>query len=183
MKTIWLTGISGAGKSTIANLYKTKFDKSVILIDGDVIRNTINAHLGFTSEDRNKNIETCARICKMLNDDGHFVIASISSPLEKQREIAKKIIGKQNFFLVYVACSIDGATSRDPKGLYARYFKGEIKNMAGLDLPYEAPENPILTLNTEYFDALSCVKTLRATFLKHKFERNGTIDSIQHEIN
>jgi adenylylsulfate kinase-like enzyme len=89
MKTIWLTGISAAGKSTIANLLRKTYKGSFIIIDGDAIRKTINSHLGFTNEDRDKNVETAARICKMLNDDGHLVVATISSPLAKQRESAR----------------------------------------------------------------------------------------------
>ena len=166
MKTIWLTGISAAGKSTIANLCRDKHYKNAIIVDGDAIRRTINPHLGFTNADRDKNVETAARICRLLNDDGHLVIATISSPLIKQRENAKKIIGKENFILVYVACSIEGAISRDPKNLYAKYYKGEITNMAGLDAPYEAPDDADLTLNTEYFDLSTSVKTLKNYLLK-----------------
>ena len=161
MKTIWLTGISAAGKSTIANTLRQSFKGKFIIVDGDSIRKTINPHLGFSNEDRDKNIETAARICKLLNDDGHLVIATISSPLNKQREMASKIIGKENFLLVYVACSIEAAISRDPKNLYSKFYKGEIINMAGLDTPYEAPDDADLTLNTEYFDVKTSVKTLK----------------------
>ena len=182
MKTIWLTGISAAGKTTIANLYRDKYNESVIIIDGDSIRKTINAHLGFTQADRDKNIETAARICKLLNDDGHLVIATISSPLEKQREMAKKIVGENNFFLVYVACSIEAAIGRDPKGLYQKYYKGEIKNMAGLDMPYEAPSDASLTLNTEYFDILTSVKTLKIAITKNNYLNDEHSNSLQHKI-
>ena len=161
MKTIWLTGISAAGKSTIANTLRQSFKGKFIIVDGDSIRKTINSHLGFSNEDRDKNIETAARICRLLNDDGHLVIATISSPLNKQREMASKIIGKENFLLVYVACSIEAAISRDPKNLYSKFYKGEIINMAGLDTPYEAPDDADLTLNTEYFDVKTSVKTLK----------------------
>ena len=161
MKTIWLTGISAAGKSTIANTLRQSFKGKFIIVDGDSIRKTINPHLGFSNEDRDKNIEAAARICRLLNDDGHLVIATISSPLNKQREMASKIIGKENFLLVYVACSIEAAISRDPKNLYSKFYKGEIINMAGLDTPYEAPDNADLTLNTEYFDVKTSVKTLK----------------------
>ena len=161
MKTIWLTGISAAGKSTIANTLRQSFKGKFIIVDGESIRKTINPHLGFSNEDRDKNIETAARICRLLNDDGHLVIATISSPLNKQREMASKIIGKENFLLVYVACSIEAAISRDPKNLYSKFYKGEIINMAGLDTPYEAPDDADLTLNTEYFDVKTSVKTLK----------------------
>jgi len=169
MKTIWLTGISGAGKTTIANLLRESYKSSFIIIDGDAIRNSINSHLGFTTEDRDKNVETTAKICKMLNDDGHLVIATISSSLAKQREIAKKIIGKENFLLVYVACSIEGAISRDPKNLYSMYYKGEIVNMAGLDAPYEVPDDANITLNTEYFTSIQSVRTLKSFIYKNIF--------------
>jgi adenylylsulfate kinase len=167
MKTIWLTGISAAGKSTIANLLRKTHKGSFIIIDGDAIRKTINSHLGFTNEDRDKNVETAARICKMLNDDGHLVVATISSPLAKQRESAKKIIGKENFLLVYVACSIEAAISRDPKNLYSKYYSGEIVNMAGLDAPYEVPNDANITLNTEYFTPVQSVKTLKLFIYKN----------------
>jgi len=169
MKTIWLTGISGAGKTTIANLLRESYKGSFIIIDGDAIRKSINSHLGFTNEDRDKNVETAAKICKMLNDDGHLVIATISSPLAKQRDIARKIIGKENFLLVYVACSIEGAISRDPKNLYSMYYKGEIVNMAGLDAPYEVPDDANITLNTEYFTAIQSVRTLKSFIYKNTY--------------
>lgn len=167
MKTIWLTGISAAGKSTIANYLRKTYKGSFIIIDGDAIRKTINSHLGFSNEDRDKNVETAARICKMLNDDGHLVVATISSPLTKQRESAKKIIGKENFLLVYVACSIEAAISRDPKNLYSKYYRGEIVNMAGLDAPYEVPDDANITLNTEYFTPVQSVKTLKLFIYKN----------------
>lgn len=177
MKTIWLTGISAAGKTTIANLYRETYNKKAIIVDGDAIRKTINPHLGFTNQDRDKNVETAARICKLLNDDGHLVIATISSPLMKQRENAKKIIGKDNFSLVYIACSVEGAISRDPKNLYQRYYKGEIKDMAGLDAPYEVPDNADLTLNTEYFDILTSVKTLK-NYIHKIISYDGSFNTI-----
>lgn len=161
MKTIWLTGISAAGKTTIANVLRENYKGKFVIVDGDMIRKTINPHLGFSNEDRDKNVETAARICRLLNDDGHLVVATISSPLNKQREMAKKIIGKENFSLIYVACSIEAAISRDPKNLYLKYYAGEIINMAGLDAPYEVPDDADLTLNTEYFDVKTSVKTLK----------------------
>ena len=172
MKTIWLTGISAAGKTTIANLLREKYKEKFVIVDGDSIRKTINPHLGFTNEDRDKNVETAARICKLLNDDGHLVVATISSPLNKQREMAKKIIGKENFLLVYVACSIEAAISRDPKNLYSKFYAGEIINMAGLDAPYDAPDDADLTLNTEYFDVKTSVKTLKTYLLRHIIYRD-----------
>jgi len=177
MKTIWLTGISAAGKTTIANLYRDKYNKKAIIVDGDAIRKIINPHLGFTNADRDKNVETAARICKLLNDDGHLVIATISSPLSKQRENAAHIIGNENFVLVYVACSIEAAISRDPKNLYAKFYKGEITNMAGLDAPYEAPDDADLTLNTEYFDTTSSVRTLKNYILK-QITYDGSFDTL-----
>lgn len=166
MRTIWLTGISGAGKSTIAKVYRSLYNPHLVIIDGDEIRKTINSHLGFDSSDRDRNVETCAKICKLLNDDGHLVIASITSPTEQQREKAEKIIGKDKMFLVYVSCPLETAISRDPKGLYSRYYKGEITNMVGIDIPFQVPDDADLTLNTDFFDVNACVTTLRDSFHK-----------------
>jgi len=166
MRTIWLTGISGAGKSTIAKVYRSLYNPHLVIIDGDEIRKTINPHLGFEGDDRDRNVETAAKICKLLNDDGHLVIATISSPTDKQREKASKIIGKDKMFLVYVCCPLETAIARDPKGLYARYYKGEITNMVGIDIPFEVPDNPDLTLNTDFFDITNCTSTLRDSFHK-----------------
>jgi adenylylsulfate kinase len=148
--TIWLTGLSGAGKTTIAKHLKKKFLTPVhwFIVDGDELRSGINQNLGFSEEDRTENIFRAAHICKMLNDKQISVIACIMSPLEEQRKMAKNIIGKRNFFLAYVKCDIDTLVKRDTKGLYAKYLKKEINNVVGFDLPYETPKNEDICVDT-----------------------------------
>lgn len=163
-KTIWLTGLSGAGKTTLAKHIRFKYTRYAIIIDGDELRKSINADLGFSLEDREKNVTRAAQICKILNDDGHDVIACIMSPSEIQRKKAKEIIGEQKFFLVYVSCDLDTLKKRDTKGLYEKYEKGEIKNMVGIDLPYDVPENPNLVVNTAAFRVEKCGELINKAF-------------------
>lgn len=163
-KTIWLTGLSGAGKTTLAKHIRFKYTRYAIIIDGDELRKSINADLGFSLEDREKNVTRAAQLCKILNDDGHDVIACIMSPSESQRKKAKEIIGEQKFFLVYVSCDLDTLKKRDTKGLYKKYEKGEIKNMVGIDLPYDVPENPNLVVNTAAFRVEKCGELINKAF-------------------
>lgn len=168
MKTIWFTGISGAGKTTLAKYYRNAYNPYAILIDGDEVRKTINSSLGYDSNDRFRNVEMASKICKLINDDGHIALATLSSPSEEQRKRAFNIIGRKNIFLVYVSCPLEIAISRDPKGLYAKYYKNEITNMAGIDIPYEVPEDADLVLNTDFFDIQTCIKTLHESLLKKR---------------
>jgi adenylyl-sulfate kinase len=184
-RTIWLTGLSGAGKTTLAKYLRYNFSLNTVIIDGDELRKTINADLGFTTEDRDKNITRAAQICKMLNDGGHDVIACIMSPLEKQRRQAKQIIGEENFFLVYVSCDIDTLKARDTKGLYKKYELGEIKNMVGIDLPYEVPDNSNVVVNTAAFSLEKSAELISKAYSKfvQKQYGNGDTRSIQPQRN
>jgi adenylyl-sulfate kinase len=150
---IWLTGLSGSGKTTIANalseLLTVKGKKHVIL-DGDVMRRSISADLGFSMKDRAIHAERVARLAKELADQGHFVIVCLISPTSAIREKAKEIIGEERFFLVYVDASIEVCKERDPKGLYAKAEAGEIKGMTGIDSPYEVPEYADIVVS-DYF--------------------------------
>jgi adenylyl-sulfate kinase len=163
-KTIWLSGLSGAGKTTLAKYIRFSFSLNTVIIDGDDLRKTLNADLGFTTEDRNKNVSRAAQICKLLNDGGHDVIACIMSPTESQRQEAKRIIGENRFFLVYVSCDLETLKARDTKGLYAKYQRGDIKNMVGLDIPYEVPENPNVVVNTAAFKVDKCAEIINRAF-------------------
>jgi adenylyl-sulfate kinase len=163
-KTIWLTGLSGAGKSTIAEALKKKYFPDTVIIDGDALRKTINKELGYTEEDRQRNITRAAEICKLINDQGHYCIATMMSPLESQRMMAKHIIGEENFFLVYVSCDIDTLKQRDTKGLYKQFQDGEIKFMVGLDLPFDVPVNPNVVVNTNAMDLHTCIQSIVSSF-------------------
>lgn len=148
---IWLTGLSGAGKTTIAvALEKALHSKGKLtqVLDGDNIRAGINNNLGFSEEDRMENIRRIAEITKLFVNNGIITICCFISPTTNMRSLAKSIIGKNNFVEVYVNTSLETCEKRDVKGLYAKARKGEIKDFTGIDSPFEEPENPSLNLKT-----------------------------------
>jgi adenylyl-sulfate kinase len=155
--TIWLTGMSGAGKTTIAEEIKSREAMgNIVIIDGDDLRKGINSNLGFTDKDRNENVFRASHICKILNDNGIDVMACIMSPTEEQRRIAESVIGKEKFFLTYVMCDIETLIKRDTKGLYQKYLRGEVKNMVGFDLPYEKPNCEQVCVDTQESSVEKC---------------------------
>jgi adenylylsulfate kinase len=148
---IWFTGLSGSGKSTIAIALERKLHKRGILcriLDGDNIRSGINNNLGFTEADRVENIRRIAEVSKLFVDTGIVTLAAFISPNNDIREMAARIIGKDDFVEVYVSTPIEECERRDVKGLYAKARRGEIKNFTGISAPFEAPEHPALTLDT-----------------------------------
>ncbi|MCF7792266.1 MAG: sulfate adenylyltransferase subunit CysN [Victivallales bacterium] len=149
--TVWLTGLSGSGKSTIARALENKLIElgiSAFILDGDNIRHGLNKDLGFSGEDRTENIRRIAEVAKLMNDAGIIVITSFISPFIKDREQAKMIIGKNRFFETSVIADLETCRLRDPKGLYNKAAKGEITNFTGIDSPYEEPEQPVIELDT-----------------------------------
>ena len=151
-KAVWLTGLSGAGKSTIANGLERQLAVSgyfTRVLDGDVIRKGINSDLGFTTEQRYENIRRIAEVNRLFNQTGIITINAFISPTLKIRTLARQIIGKDRFIEVYVNASLQVCIGRDPKGLYKRALAGEIRDFTGMDAPYEAPENPDLVIDTE----------------------------------
>lgn len=148
---IWMTGLSGSGKSTIAEGLEKKLHQNGILsmvLDGDNIRSGINKNLSFSEEDRTENIRRIAEINKLFLDCGIITINCFVSPTLDIREQAKNIIGDTDFNEIYINASFDECAKRDVKGLYAKALKGEIKNFTGLDAPFEAPKNPSLEIKT-----------------------------------
>lgn len=148
---IWMTGLSGSGKSTIAKGLEEKLHQNGILtmvLDGDNVRSGINKNLGFSDEDRIENIRRIAEVTKLFLDCGIVTINCFVSPTQDIRALAKSIIGEQDFHEVYVNASFDECAKRDVKGLYEKALKGEIKNFTGLDAPFEAPEHPALEIKT-----------------------------------
>ncbi len=149
---VWFTGLSGSGKSTIANLVEQRLfeqDIATYALDGDNIRNGINKNLSFSPEDRSENIRRIAEISNLMVDAGLVVLAAFISPYKNDRENIKKIVKDVNFVEVYVNTSVEECERRDVKGLYKKARAGEIKNMTGISAPYEAPENPDIEINTE----------------------------------
>lgn len=149
---LWFTGLSGSGKSTIANVVEQKLHKQGIktyTLDGDNIRKGINSDLTFSPEDRTENIRRIAEIANLLVDAGLVVLAAFVSPYKKDRENIKYIVKDVNFVEIFINTSVEECERRDVKGLYKKARLGEIKNMTGISSPYEAPENPDIEINTE----------------------------------
>lgn len=149
---MWFTGLSGSGKSTIANLVELELHKKGIktyVLDGDNIRKGINKDLTFAPEDRTENIRRIAEIANLMVEAGNVVLAAFVSPYKKDRENVKNILKNSNFVEIYVNTSVEECEKRDVKGLYKKARAGEIKNMTGISAPYEAPENPDLEIITE----------------------------------
>jgi adenylylsulfate kinase len=148
---IWLTGLSGAGKTTLSeHLSKALFEKGFFtqLLDGDQIRNGINNNLGFSDEDRNENIRRIAEISKLFINSGIICINSFISPTDKIRSLAKEIIGSENYFEIYLDVSIEICEKRDVKGLYKAARDGKIKNFTGISSDYEIPTTSDLNIKT-----------------------------------
>ncbi len=151
-KVFWFTGLSGSGKSTIAQgLEKLLFDKGFFnqVLDGDNTRTGINKNLGFSLEDRKENIRRIGEISRLFLDAGIICINSFVSPTHEIRDLAKQIIGEKDFVEIYVNTPLHICEQRDVKGLYAKARAGEIKGFTGIDSPFEAPQNPDLEILTE----------------------------------
>lgn len=149
---LWFTGLSGSGKSTIANIVEQELFKMGIhtyTLDGDNIRKGINNDLTFSPEDRTENIRRIAEVANLMIDAGLVTLAAFVSPYKKDRENIKSIVKDVNFVEIYVNTSVEECERRDVKGLYKKARAGEIKNMTGISAPYEAPENPDIEIKTE----------------------------------
>jgi adenylylsulfate kinase len=149
---LWFTGLSGSGKSTIANLVENAlFDLGIktYALDGDNIRKGINNDLSFSPEDRTENIRRIAEVSNLMVDSGLVVLAAFVSPYKKDRENIRTIVKDVNFVEVYINTSIEECERRDVKGLYKKARAGEIKNMTGISAPYEAPKAPDIEIKTE----------------------------------
>ncbi|MGB7394929.1 MAG: adenylyl-sulfate kinase [Pricia sp.] len=149
---VFFTGLSGSGKSTIANALEIKLFKENIrtyVLDGDNIRRGINRGLTFTPEDRSENNRRIGEIAKLFIDAGTVVLAAFVAPYEKDRQFIRKTVGAKNYVEVFVNTSLEVCEQRDVKGLYEKARKGEIKNMTGISAPYEVPLNPDVELTEE----------------------------------
>jgi adenylylsulfate kinase len=167
--TIWMSGLSGSGKSTIANLLEVELNSKgyhTFILDGDNTRMCLNKDLGFSEEARIENIRRVSEVCKLMNEAGLIVICSFISPFEKNREQAKEIIGN-NFFEVFVDASLETCEMRDPKGLYKKARLGEIKDFTGISSPFESPSRGIMLKNNTEEDLNFNVKFLTELIVKN----------------
>ncbi|BBB33404.1 adenylylsulfate kinase [Thermotomaculum hydrothermale] len=160
---LWFTGLSGSGKSTIANEVEYKLNKSgyhTYLLDGDNLRHGLNKDLGFDYKDRVENIRRVAEVAKLFVDAGVIVLVAFISPFKKEREKARETIGRENFIEIFVDTPLEVCIKRDPKGLYKKALNGEISDFTGIDSPYEKPDNPeihIKTVDTEISEAVKII--------------------------
>ena len=148
--TLWFTGLSGAGKSTLSNLIAEELRRrglKVEILDGDEVRTNLSKGLGFSKEDRDTNIKRIGYVCKLLTRNGVVAISAAISPYKEIRDYNRQQIGR--FVEIYVRCSIEALTQRDVKGLYKKALAGEIQNFTGISDPYEAPEHPEITVDSE----------------------------------
>ncbi|TDQ66203.1 bifunctional enzyme CysN/CysC [Maritalea mobilis] len=162
-RIVWFTGLSGSGKSTIANLLEKRITaegKHTYILDGDNVRHGLNKDLGFTDEDRVENIRRVAEVAKLMADAGLIVLVSFISPFKNERRLAREVAGDIQFIEAYVNTPLEVCAQRDPKGLYARAKAGEIKNFTGLDSPFEAPEQADITLNAAENDPVDLANEL-----------------------
>lgn len=171
--TLWFTGLSGSGKSTISNQLKTILKDKLYILDGDIVRKGLNKDLGFSREDRKENIRRISEVAKLFNEAGFIVIVAFISPYEEDRKSAKEshIDSGLDFKEIYINASLDCCERRDVKGLYKKARNGEIKNFTGISDPYEIPTNPDLVLDTENNTIDECVQ-----IIIHKVLNYSTIE-------
>ena len=165
----WFTGLSGAGKSSIANAVDralTEAGRHAMVLDGDNLRHGLNRDLGFTASDRAENIRRAAETARLMAEAGLVVIVSLISPFRAERETARRIAGDIPFLEVFIDTSLAVCEARDPKGLYDRARAGAIPHFTGISAPYEAPLAPDLTLATDGLSVSDSAKTLIASLMR-----------------
>tara|TARA_B100001540_G_scaffold82811_1_gene74468 strand:+ start:5010 stop:5612 length:603 start_codon:yes stop_codon:yes gene_type:complete len=168
-RVLWFTGLSGSGKSTVANATeKILHDMGIhtYILDGDNVRMGLNKDLGFAPEDRTENIRRITEVSKLFVDSGSLVLTAFISPYRKDRDNARSVIGDEDFIEVFVSADLSVCESRDPKGLYKKARAGEIKGFTGIDAPYEAPENPELVVHTDRHGIEECAQIV-VSYLKN----------------
>ncbi len=169
---IWLTGLSGSGKSTIANELEVhlvkEFNVHTYLLDGDDVRNGLNADLGFSEKDRKENIRRVGEVAKLMYDAGLIVITSFISPFRSDRDGIRNQMESGAFWEVFVSCPLEVCIRRDTKGLYKRAIEGKLENFTGISSPYEPPLSPELVLDTANQNVEACVAAIVKKLLESK---------------
>ncbi|MED1205413.1 adenylyl-sulfate kinase [Heyndrickxia acidicola] len=169
---IWFTGLSGAGKSTIANILNKKLYHQQVrnyLLDGDNLRHGLNKGLGFSEDDRKENIRRTGEVAKLFVDSGTIVLVALISPFKADRDLVRESLETNEFLEIYVECPISECEARDPKGLYEKARKGEIQSFTGIDSPYEEPVSPELVLHSGQYTAEQCADQIIELLLERKW--------------
>ncbi|MCJ7570779.1 MAG: adenylyl-sulfate kinase [Candidatus Thermoplasmatota archaeon] len=168
---LWFTGLSGSGKSTIANelAYKLhKMGKLAYVLDGDNIRYGLNKNLGFSPEDRDENIRRICEVSKLFADAGIITCTAFISPYKKMRNFCREIVGPRKFFEIYCKAALQTCEKRDPKGLYKKARGGKVKEFTGISAPYEEPENPEIIIDIDKYDIKESVEIILNKLRKEK---------------
>jgi len=169
---IWFTGLSGSGKSTVANAVAQQlFSRGInnYVLDGDNIRHGLNKDLGFTEVDRKENIRRIGEVSKLFVNSGQVVLTAFISPFKADRQMVRDLLEEDEFVEVYVKCPISECEKRDPKGLYVKARQGIISDFTGISSPYEEPENPELTVETDLYSVEECVDQVMAYLKSRQF--------------
>lgn len=176
--TLWLTGLPGAGKSTLAFALEhalLQAGQAAYVLDGDNVRHGLNRDLGFSAADRSENIRRVAEVARLMNDAGLIVISAFISPSATDRRLARSIIGEERFIEVHLNASLEVCEQRDPKGLYKRARRGEIAEFTGISSPYEAPEQADVCLETGTASPEACVQHLLQVLNRCRLDHHGRI--------
>ena len=167
---IWFTGLSGSGKSTVANQVAAHLHQSgriTYVLDGDNIRHGLNKNLGFSPEDRQENIRRIGEVAKLFADAGLITTTAFISPYRQDRDAVRDIMPPDRFIEVFVDCPLEVCENRDPKGLYKKARAGELKGFTGIDAPYDPPQSPELVVNTNELDVAGCTEQVIAYLMEH----------------
>jgi adenylyl-sulfate kinase len=173
MVVLWLNGLSGAGKSTIADALVKSLrgqDLNCVRLDGDDLRSGLNRDLGFSAADRRENLRRAAHVARLMCNVGHTVVCSFITPLEEDRRLVGEILGNR-YLEVYVRASLEACEKRDPKGLYVKARNGEINDFTGIGSPYEAPTHPHLTIDSEVTEISDAVETLTQLIRRNRLPK------------
>lgn len=168
---LWFTGLSGSGKSTIANAFSSFLFKEGIseyVLDGDNIRHGLNKDLGFSDADRSENIRRIGEVAKLFVDSGAIVTTAFISPFRSDRQLVRDLFEEDEFIEVYVHCPLEECERRDPKQLYAKARRGEIRDFTGIDSPYEAPIQPEITIRSDLVNVAEAVEIIKAYLIERK---------------
>lgn len=168
---LWFTGLSGSGKSTIANAFSSFLFKEGIseyVLDGDNIRHGLNKDLGFSDADRSENIRRIGEVAKLFVDSGAIVTTAFISPFRSDRQLVRDLFEEDEFIEVYVHCPLEECERRDPKQLYAKARRGEIRDFTGIDSPYEAPIQPEITIRSDVVNVAEAVEIIKDYLIERK---------------